>query len=119
MQALLDFANRLPDLPPDIDAGDLEQVHECQTPFFLTTRVDGGEVHMFFEAPLESPTVRGFAGLLHDGLDGESPAVILSVPNDFFYGMGLEEVVTPLRLRGMAAILSRLKNQIRRAIDEA
>jgi cysteine desulfuration protein SufE len=34
------------------------------------------------------------------------------VPDDFFYGMGLEEVVTPLRLRGMGAILARIKRQV-------
>lgn len=120
VEALLDYSRRLPDLPPDIEPGDLEQVHECQTPFFLTTRVDADQtVHMFFQAPQESPTVRGYAGLLVDGLDGENASTIMSVPNDFFYGMGLEEVVTPLRLRGMGAILARLKSQIRGALSEA
>jgi cysteine desulfuration protein SufE len=47
------------------------------------------------------------------GLDGEQAIEILNVPDDFFYGMGLEEVVTPLRLRGMGAILARMKRQIR------
>ena len=91
----------------------LEQVHECQTPFFLAAEVDGsGNVHLYFDAPPESPTVRGFAGILLDGLDGQPANVILDVPDDFFYGMGLEEVVTPLRLRGMGAILARIKRQV-------
>lgn len=116
VQALLDFGNRIPPLPADLAAGreSLEQVHECATPFFLATRVEpGGAVHMFFDAPPESPTVRGFAGILYAGLDGEPADAVLTVPDDFFYGMGLEEVVTTQRLRGMAAILARLKRQIR------
>lgn len=119
IEALLDFSKRLPPLPSHLEGRRdlLEQVHECQTPFFLSTEIDaGGAVHMWFEAPPESPTVRGFAGILHAGLDGEQADTVLAVPDDFFYGMGLEEVVTPLRLRGMGAILARLKRQVREQI---
>jgi cysteine desulfuration protein SufE len=119
IEALLDFSRRVPPLPDDIVAEGLEQVHECQTPFFLATRVDADHrVRMFFDAPPESPTVRGFAGILLAGLDGEQAETILAVPDEFFYGMGLEEVVTPLRLRGMGAILARLKRQIRHHLAE-
>ncbi len=113
VEALLDYSRRIPPLPDHVQPESLEQVHECQTPFFLATEVDeAGNVHLFFEAPPESPTVRGFAGILLDGLDGQPANVILDVPDDFFYGMGLEEVVTPLRLRGMGAILARIKRQV-------
>jgi cysteine desulfuration protein SufE len=122
LEALLDYSRRLPDLParyadhPDL----LEEVAECQTPFFLATEIDeDGSVHMFFSAPPESPTVRGYAGLLLDGLEGASAADILAVPDDFYVGMGLEDVVTPLRLRGMGAILARIKRQIRRQVTSS
>lgn len=113
--ALLDFSKRVPPLPPELaeHREELEQVHECQTPFFLATRIEDGQVHLFFDAPPESPTIRGFAGILFAGLEGESPDTILAVPDDFYYGMGLEEIVSPLRLRGMGAILARIKRQIR------
>ncbi len=115
VQALLQFAKKLPPLPDEFrNHAGLEQVHECQTPFFLATRVDEqGAVHLFFEAPPESPTVRGFAGILHDGLEGVPWQEVLEVPQDFYATMGLETVVSPLRLRGMSAILGRLKRQIR------
>jgi cysteine desulfuration protein SufE len=116
VEAMLDYANRIPPLPEGMDAGDLEQVHECQSPFFVATDIaDDGTVSLYFDAPREAPTVRGFAGILLDGLDGEQSSVILDVPDDFFYDMGLEEVVTPLRLRGMGAILARIKRQLREA----
>jgi cysteine desulfuration protein SufE len=113
IEALLDYSRRIPALPDHVDRGSLEQVHECQTPFFLLTEIDhDGAVHMFFEAPPEAPTVRGFAGLLFDGLEGETADTILDVPDDFIYAMGLEEVVTPQRLNGMRAILARIKRQL-------
>jgi len=116
VQALLHYAGKVPPLPEEFSADRslLEKVHECQTPFFLATRVDAeGRVHLFFEAPEESPTVRGFAGILREGLEGEDWRRVLEVPADFYSAMKLEEVVSPLRLRGMGAILARLKRQIR------
>jgi cysteine desulfuration protein SufE len=119
VQALLQFANKLPPLPDDLlqDRSALEQVHECQTPFFLATRVDeDGAVHLHFDAPPESPTVRGFAGILWKGLEGSHWTEVLDVPADFYARMGLEEVVSPLRLRGMGAILARLQRQVREQV---
>jgi len=119
VQALLGYSKKVPPLPEDLlaDRSALEQVHECQTPFFLATRVDvDGSVHLFFDAPPEAPTVRGFAGLLREGLEGEHWRDVLAVPADFYTGMGLDAVVSPLRLRGMSAILARLKRQIREAV---
>jgi cysteine desulfuration protein SufE len=122
VQALLQYAKKVPPLPDELlaDRGALEKVHECQTPFFLATTVDEeGAVHVFFDAPPESPTVRGFAGILYEGLEGEPWGDVLSVPPDFYGGMGLEGVVSPLRLRGMGAILARLQRQVREAVGEA
>jgi cysteine desulfuration protein SufE len=114
VEALLDFSKRLPPLPPELadHREEFERVPECQTPFFLASRLEGDRVRLYFDAPPESPTVRGYAGILAAGLDGETPAAILDVDNDFYLNMGLEEVVTPLRLRGMGAIIARLKQQV-------
>ena len=35
------------------------------------------------------------------------------MPADFYYDLGLGSVVSPLRLRGMAGMLGRIKNQVR------
>ncbi len=120
VQALLQYARKVPPLPPHLadDRSALEQVHECQTPFFLATSVENdGTVHLFFDAPVESPTVRGFAGILYEGLEGASADEVLAVPNDFYAPMGLGEVVSPLRLRGMGAILARMKRQVAEATE--
>ena len=57
----------LPALPERYaDAAELmEQVHECQSPLFLAVEVEDADdrtVHLFFDAPAEAPTTRGFAG---------------------------------------------------------
>lgn len=120
VQALLDYSRKVPPLPADLaaDRDRLERVHECQTPFFLATEIDDeGAVHLFFDCPPEAPTVRGFAGILRAGLEGEPWEDVVAVPAGFYAGMGLQEVVSALRLRGMGAILARLKRQIRQKTE--
>ena len=116
VQALLDYSRRLPPLPPDL-AGNrhtMERVPECQTPFFLSTSVgDDGRVSLWFDVPAEAPTTRGFAAVLAGGLDGAPAEEVLATPDDFYLRMGLAEVISSLRLRGMGAILARLKRQVR------
>ncbi len=115
LQALLEYSRKVPPLPEDL-AGHpelMEQVPECQTPFFLATRLDGdSRVRLHFDVPPEAPTTRGFAGILSEGLNGATPAEVLAVSDDFYTRMGLAEVISALRLRGMAAILRRLKRQV-------
>ncbi|WP_235502224.1 SufE family protein [Angustibacter sp. Root456] len=116
LQLLLELNDELPGLPERY-AGrldEMEQVHECQSPLFLAVEVDADDVvHVFFDAPREAPTTRGFAGILHEGLDGLTAAEVLAVPDDAPYRFGLAEAVSPLRMRGMVAMLSRIKRQVR------
>lgn len=114
VEALLDYSRMVPPLPPHLNADALERVHECQTPFFVAVEIDEDEqVILHFEAPPESPTTRGFAGILSVGLSGSPAEDILATPEDFYTKMGLADAISPLRLRGMSAILARVKRQIR------
>jgi cysteine desulfuration protein SufE len=115
IELLVEHASSLPPLPARFaDRPErMERVVECQTPFFLATEVDAeGRVAMFFDCPPEAPTTRGFAGILLAGLDGVPVEEVLAVPDDFHHRMGLAEAISPLRLRGMDAILARLKRQL-------
>jgi cysteine desulfuration protein SufE len=119
VQLLLEYSQDLPSLPEEFATHRdlLEQVHECQTPFFVATRIDDGRVRLFFDAPPEAPTTRGFAGILHAGLDGVDVDQVLAVPDEFYVALGLQDAISPLRLRGMTAILRRIKQQIRNRPD--
>ena len=71
-------------------------------------------MRLFFEAPAEAPTTRGFAAILHAGLDGLGAGEVLATPAEFTGQLGLQDLVSPLRLRGMAAMLALIKRQIRK-----
>jgi cysteine desulfuration protein SufE len=87
-------------------------VPECQSPFSLIVEDEDDAVRLFFRVPPEAPTVRGYAGILHEALDGAPAQEILDVPDDFYTKMGLQEAVSSQRLNGMAAILRRTKIQV-------
>jgi cysteine desulfuration protein SufE len=105
LDLLLEFSDALPELPqryadhPEL----LERVEECQSPIFLFVEIDDqGLTRLFFSAPAESPTTRGFASLLFSEFD-----------QDFPFKLSLSSAVSLLRLRGMLGILSRIKRQLR------
>ena len=113
---LLDFSNELPELPehyrehPDL----LEQVEECQSPVFIFVDIDADNiVHLYATAPKEAPTTRGFTSILVQGLAGLTAEQVLAVPDDYPSDLGLTEAVSPLRIRGMTALLGRTKRQVR------
>jgi cysteine desulfuration protein SufE len=115
LQLLLEFSQELPPLPERFTEhhDELERVPECQTPLFLAVEVEqDATVRLYFDAPLEAPTTRGFAAILHAGLDGLGADEVLAVPAEFTTKLGLSDLVSPLRLRGMAAMLGRIKRQV-------
>ena len=113
---LLEFANDLPALPADLTEASMEPVPECQSPLFLhVDSADPEHVRLYFSAPAEAPTTRGFASILAAGLDGQPAADILAVPDDFYSELGLAALISPLRLRGMSAMLTRIKRRLRAA----
>jgi cysteine desulfuration protein SufE len=113
---LLEFANELPDLPAGLEEAAMEPVPECQSPLFLhVDAADPEQVRLYFSAPAEAPTTRGFAAILAAGLDGQPAADILAVPDDFYAELGLAKLISPLRLRGMSAMLTRIKRRLNAA----
>jgi len=116
LELLLEFSMELPELPERYrDHPDLfERVEECQSPVYIFVEIDDDRiVHLYVTAPREAPTTRGFASILSQGLAGLSVDEVLAVPDDFPQDLGLTEAVSPLRIRGMSALLGRTKRQIR------
>jgi len=117
LELLLEYSRELPALPPRLaDHPELfEQVVECQSPLFLIVEVAKDadrRVSLFFSAPPEAPTTRGFASVLAAGLDGVDAQSVLDVPDDMPQQLGLTRALSPLRMRGMTAMLGRIKRQV-------
>jgi cysteine desulfuration protein SufE len=121
LEMLLEYSQSLPPLPARYAKHPerLEPVPECQSPLFVAAEVDAaGLVDIFVDAPLEAPTTRGFAGIFHAGLNGLTADQVLAVPGDITARMALAEVVSPLRLRGAAALLGRVQRQVREQLAD-
>lgn len=119
LEMLLEYSGAVPPLPAELagHAG-MEQVPECQTPFFLRATVGPDRtVTTWFDCPPEAPTTRAFAGILVEGLAGATAAEVLAVPTDLYHRMGLGAAISPLRVRGGTAIITRLQRQVREQLS--
>lgn len=114
LETLIAYAESFPVLPDWLkDKRDsMEPVPECMTPVFLFAekQSDGG-VHFYLDIPPQSPTVRGLASILANGLGGSTPEQIISVPADFFLPMNLQEAVSQQRLNGFMGVLAHMKQE--------
>lgn len=115
LEMLLEYADAVPPLPAELAGHEgMEQVPECQTPFFLRATVDANHrVEAWFDCPPEAPTTRAFAGILAEGLADAIADDVLAIPGNLYQRMGLANVISPLRVRGAGAILARLQRQVR------
>jgi cysteine desulfuration protein SufE len=111
LELLLEYARNMPPLPTWLhekrDA--MEQVHECMTPVFVFAENKNNHLSFHFDVPEESPTVRGYAALLSEGVEGGTPEDVLKIPGDFYQEMGLHDVLSPRRLQGVHTILAYMK----------
>lgn len=129
LELLLEFSDELPELPARYEGHleEMEQVVECQSPLFLAVELEtegadaNGDpiVQLFVSAPAEAPTARGFASVLQQGLNGLPAQTVLDVPEDIPTRLGLTKALTPLRLRGMSAMLGRIKRNVRESLEAA
>jgi cysteine desulfuration protein SufE len=112
LELLLDFAEGLPALPDDLqaerDAGE-HRVHECMTPVYLWVIPENGRLRIHAEVAPEAPTVKGFVGILADAFSGATPEEVLSVSPDLLQRLGLIEALGMVRMRGLSAILNRIR----------
>lgn len=82
LELLLQFSEKMPPLPDWLQSsrGSMEQVHECMTPVFVHAEIKSGGMEFYFDAPAESPSVRGYAALLSEGVKGAAPQAIIAIP---------------------------------------
>jgi cysteine desulfuration protein SufE len=66
----------------------------------------------------EAPTVKGFVGVLKEAFHGATPDEVNAVEHDVLRRLGLIEALGMQRMRGLHAILSYIRGQVRRASQE-
>jgi len=113
LETLIAYAESFPPLPEQYkDQRDkMEAVPECMTPVFLIgEKTSEGGIKFHADIPPQSPTVRGLASILLNGLDECTPEEVISVPADFYLPMKLEEAVSGQRLNGFAGVLAHMKH---------
>jgi cysteine desulfuration protein SufE len=80
------------------------------TPVFIIAEKDSsGGIVFHLDIPKQSPTVRGLASILVNGLNGCTLEEILSVPADFYLPMNLQEAVSQQRITGFMGVLAHMK----------
>jgi cysteine desulfuration protein SufE len=124
LEMLVELGDSVADVPEPYasDTSLMERVEECQSPVFVVVEVDSDAPHavtVHYSAPAEAPTTRGFAGVLSEGLAGLDAAAVLAVPGDLPVRLGLDGLISPLRLAGMSSMLGRVQRQVRAALTEA
>ena len=115
LELLLDFSESLPALPEQYraerDAG-LHRVPECMTPVFMWIDVVDGTVSLVVDVAPEAPTVKGFASILVDAWNGARTEEVAAAPADILGRMGLADKLGMTRLRGLNAIVQRIKHEV-------
>jgi len=116
LELLLEYSENLPALPerykdhPEL----LERVEECQSPVYLFVELDeNNTVSIFLTAPDEAPTTKGFASLLQLALDQQQADTVLNFDDSFVDALGITDLVSPLRIRGLQGMLMRIKRQVK------
>jgi cysteine desulfuration protein SufE len=120
LETLIAYAESIPPLPDWLkdERSKMEPVPECMTPVFLygEQQPDGGII-FHFDIPPQSPTVRGLANILREGLNGCKPEEVLSVPGDFYLPMNLQEAVSQQRITGFTGVLAHMKHAVMKYIE--
>jgi cysteine desulfuration protein SufE len=114
LEMLLEFAENLPPLPPELqaqrDAGE-HRVHECQTPVFLWVLRENGHIHVHGDVAPEAPTVKGFVGIMVEACSGASAEDVLAADPNLVQRLGLAEALGMVRMRGLSAIVHRIRRE--------
>lgn len=121
LELLLDFADNLPSLPAEYEArrqAGEHRVHECQTEVYLWVEASNGKVEIHSWVAPEAPTVKGFVGLLVEAFSGAAPEEVLAVKPDLLRRLGLVDALGMVRMRGLSAILKRVRDAVESAATE-
>lgn len=114
LELLLDYAKRLPALPPEYEARKAageNRVPECMTPVFLWMDADDGVLHMHVDVAEEAPTVKGILSIVVEACEGRPPVEAANLPDDLLQRLHLTNVIRMNRALGLRAIVGRIRRR--------
>ncbi len=111
LEYLIELAASLPQLPDWLRSNYqlMTAVEECMSPVHIFLEKSGDVVKIHFDIPQESPTVRGYAAVLQQGLDGLTVDQLQQIPDDIYLQLGLQQVLSGQRQNGIKALMARIK----------
>lgn len=122
LDVLVEFGENLRPLETEFavlrDAGE-HMITECRAPVFLLVEADKGVLRIHGDVPREAPVARGFVALLISVFDGIPTPTPQDVPSDLVTILGLHDVLSMQRRRGLSAVYHTLYRQVSLAFDDA
>jgi cysteine desulfuration protein SufE len=103
---LMELGRELAPLRPE-EMVEANRVSGCQSRVWLTTRAEGGRLHL--RAGSDAALVQGILALLLRVFDGRTPGEILATGPDFLARFGLDEALSMSRRNGAAAVVGRIQ----------
>ncbi len=122
LELLIELSDDLPPLSNGRSAGSESEscrVQECQTPVYLWVDLVAGRIRLEADVPKKSPTVRGLAALMVQGLADASPDEVASIPDDVVGYLGLQKALGMQRQQGFRGVVARIKREVRKLADAA
>ena len=110
---LLDYANKLPEIPDRLEAerdAGLNRVPECMTPVFLWVEpTDHETLRLFIDVAEEAPTVQGLMSIIVRAYDDQPAAAIADMPQDLLQQLQLDRAIRMQRAVGFSGIVGRIR----------
>ena len=116
---LIELGRSLPPLPEALRT-DANKVRGCASQVWLATSIkrSDGQHEFGFVADSDAHIVRGLIAILAAIYNGRSIDAVVSLdPHPVFAKLGLNEHLTPQRSNGFLSLISRIKDDARRALE--
>ena len=107
-QKIIELGKQLPPLDASFQT-EACRVAGCQSRLYIHSYMKDGKI--YFEADADALISKGLAALLVQVFSGETPETVLKCPPLHLQKLGLQEMLTPSRSNGLAAVYLRLKQE--------
>ncbi|MEZ4631171.1 MAG: SufE family protein [Deinococcales bacterium] len=113
LKLLSSYASKLPPLPERYQGHGFFQDEDCKTPFYIALE-QHQNIHLFFDAPKDALLIWAFGGMLYELIEDASREEVLALSPDFYKALGLEALLSEMRLRTLGVMLMKVKVELKK-----